>query len=51
VEPGPGVDRLVVEGERGEVLIPLAQDICVNIDVAAHRIVIAPPAGLLELNE
>jgi 16S rRNA processing protein RimM len=51
VEQAPGADRLVVEGERGEVLIPLAQDICVNIDVAARRIVIAPPEGLLELNE
>jgi 16S rRNA processing protein RimM len=51
VEQGPGADRLVVEGERGEVLLPLAQDICVNIDVAGRRIVIAPPAGLLELNE
>jgi 16S rRNA processing protein RimM len=51
VEHGPGVDRLVVEGDRGEVLIPLAQDICVSIDVAARRILIAPPEGLLELNE
>lgn len=51
VEQGPGADRLVVEGERGEVLIPLAQDICVNIDVAGRRVVIAPPEGLLELNE
>jgi 16S rRNA processing protein RimM len=51
VEQGAGADRLVVEGERGEVLIPLALDICVNIDVTARRIVIAPPAGLLELNE
>jgi 16S rRNA processing protein RimM len=51
VEQGPGVDRLVVERGGGEVLIPLAQDICVSIDVAGRRIVIAPPEGLLELNE
>jgi 16S rRNA processing protein RimM len=51
VETGPGGDRLVVEGERGEILVPLARDICVSIDPAARRIVIAPPDGLLELNE
>jgi 16S rRNA processing protein RimM len=41
--------RLVVRGTRGEVLIPLAQEICA-IDVGARRIVITPPDGLLELN-
>jgi 16S rRNA processing protein RimM len=51
VETGPGGDRLVVEGARGEILVPLARDICVSIDPAARRIVIAPPDGLLELNE
>jgi 16S rRNA processing protein RimM len=43
--------RLVVQAERGEVLIPLAVDICTTIDTAAKRIVIAPPSGLLEVNE
>lgn len=42
---------LGVEGGRGEVLIPLAQAICREVDVTARRIVIAPPAGLLEANE
>lgn len=42
--------RLVVEGARGEVLIPLAADICREIDVSGREIVIRPPAGLLELN-
>lgn len=51
VEEGPGVDRLVVSGARGEILVPLARDICVTIDAASRRIVIAPPDGLLELNE
>lgn len=41
--------RLVVRGRRAEVLIPLAQEIC-EIDVAAKRIVVSPPAGLLEVN-
>jgi 16S rRNA processing protein RimM len=51
VESGAGPDRLVIEGTSGEVLVPLARDICVSIDPAARRIIIAPPAGLLELNE
>ena len=46
-----GGHHLVIGGERGEVLIPLAQEICRAIDPAAKRIVIAPPEGLLELNE
>jgi 16S rRNA processing protein RimM len=51
VEEGSGVDRLVVAGRRGEILIPLAAEICVTIDPAARRIVIQPPDGLIELNE
>ena len=51
VERGNGGSRLVVEGGRGEVLIPLAVGICVDIDVGARRIRIDPPEGLLELNE
>jgi 16S rRNA processing protein RimM len=43
--------RLVVATARGEVLIPLAAEICRSVDPAAKRIVIAPPEGLLELNE
>ena len=42
--------RLVVEGPRGEILIPLAAEICREIDAVARRIVIDPPDGLLELN-
>jgi ribosomal 30S subunit maturation factor RimM len=34
----------------GEVLVPLVTSICVSIDVAARRIVIDPPAGLLDVN-
>lgn len=51
VESGPVVDRLVVAGARGEILIPLARDICVTVDPAMRLIVIVPPEGLLELNE
>jgi 16S rRNA processing protein RimM len=45
------MSRLVVAGSRGEVLIPLVAEICPEIDVAGRRIVVAPPPGLLELNE
>jgi 16S rRNA processing protein RimM len=41
-----GVDVLVVEGGRGEVLIPLAP--YVEVDRKARRIVVDPPEGLLE---
>jgi len=50
VEGAAGGTRLVVESKRGELLIPLAEDICPVIDPAAKRIVIAPPEGLLDLN-
>jgi 16S rRNA processing protein RimM len=42
---------LVVDTRRGEVLIPLASEICVAIDPERRTIVIAPPEGLIELNE
>lgn len=51
VEGGAGGSRLVVQGPRGEILVPLAGDICVEIDVGARMIRIDPPEGLLELNE
>lgn len=51
VEGGLGGSLLVVPRGGSEVLIPLAQEICVGIDVAAKRIDVTLPAGLLELNE
>jgi 16S rRNA processing protein RimM len=50
VESGAGVSRLVIDGAGGEILVPLAAHICVEIDVAARTIRIEPPDGLLELN-
>ncbi len=41
-----GVDVLVVEGTRGEKLVPLAP--YVKVDPAAKRIVVDPPEGLLD---
>lgn len=51
VEGGEGCSRLVIRAARGEVLIPLAIDIVPTIDVAARRIVVTPPEGLLDVNE
>jgi 16S rRNA processing protein RimM len=42
--------RLVVEGERGEIQIPMTAGICISVDPAARRIVVDPPEGLVELN-
>src|SRR5476649_154759 len=47
VEGGGGASRLVMNGPRGEILIPLAVDICVEIDVAKRKIRIDAPEGLL----
>jgi 16S rRNA processing protein RimM len=49
-EEVPGTPILVVDSAPGELLIPLAQDICVQIDTAARRIEVVLPEGLRELN-
>jgi ribosomal 30S subunit maturation factor RimM len=41
---------LVVDSAHGEILIPLAQEICVRVDTVARRIDVVLPAGLLDLN-
>lgn len=46
-----GTPILVATTPKGELLIPLAQDICVRIDTASRRIEVALPEGLRELNE
>jgi 16S rRNA processing protein RimM len=51
VEGGAAGSLLAIEAAHGEVLIPLAVDICVDIDVPGKRIRIDPPEGLLDLNE
>ena len=43
--------HLVVRKAGRELLVPLAAEICVEIDAPQRRIVVAPPDGLLELNE
>jgi len=46
-----GTPVLVVDTRTGELLIPLAEDICTRIDVVARRIDVSLPEGLRELNE
>jgi len=46
-----GTPLLVVNTRKGEVLIPLAEDICTNINPAERRIDVLLPEGLRELNE
>jgi 16S rRNA processing protein RimM len=45
-----GTPILVVDSAQGELLIPLAQEICVHVDTAARRIEVILPEGLRELN-
>ena len=45
-----GTPILSLDSPRGELLIPLAQEICVPIDIVARRIEVVLPEGLLELN-
>ena len=51
VDGGVGASLLVVQGARGEVLVPFAASLCPVVDVAARRIQVAAPEGLLEMNE
>ena len=45
-----GVQMLVVEGDAGrEYLIPMAEDICVGIDIEKKLVRVDPPEGLLEM--
>jgi 16S rRNA processing protein RimM len=50
VHLGSGPPLLAVDGKAGEVLVPLAQEICREVDVVAKRIVVTPIEGLVELN-
>ena len=45
-----GTPLLVVDTQQGELLIPLAQEICVRVDVTARRIDAVLPEGLREVN-
>jgi len=45
-----GTPLLAVATRGGELLIPLAEDICTRIDVVARRIEVVLPQGLRELS-
>lgn len=45
-----GTPILVLDSSRGELLIPLAQEICTSVDIVSRRIDVSLPEGLLELN-
>ncbi len=55
IDPGGGNAAgswvLAVATRRGELLIPLAAEICTRIDTAARRIEVQLPEGLTALNE
>ncbi len=44
----PASDLLVVETDRGEVLVPFVRAIVPEVDLAGGRVVLDPPAGLLD---
>ena len=50
-ESQPGTPLLAVDTPSGELLIPLAEDICTRIDTVARRIEVRLPAGLRDSNE
>jgi 16S rRNA processing protein RimM len=45
-----GTPVLAIDTADGELLVPLAQEICTRIDTAARRIEVILPEGLRELN-
>jgi len=48
-EGQPGTPLLAVQTSQGELLIPLAEDICKKIDPTARRIEVQLPEGLRDL--
>ncbi len=44
----PASDLLVLETEHGEVLVPFVAAIVPEVDLAAGRLVLDPPAGLFD---
>ncbi len=50
VEGDGAGSRLIVQIGGEDVLIPLADGICLEVDTARRKIVVEPPDGLLDLN-
>jgi 16S rRNA processing protein RimM len=49
-EDTAGTPLLVIDAPEGELLIPLAQEICTRVDTGARRIDVNLPEGLRDLN-
>jgi 16S rRNA processing protein RimM len=49
IEQGPAHDLWVVEADGREHLVPAVPEIVLDVDLAARRVVIRPPEGLLDL--
>jgi 16S rRNA processing protein RimM len=49
--PGQSNDNYIVEGPRGQVLIPAIEDVIQSVDLEKGEIIIEPIRGLLDLNE
>ncbi len=45
-----GTSVLIIDTANGELLVPLATEICTRIDIASRRIEVRLPEGLRELN-
>ena len=43
-----GNDVYVVEGDRGEILIPAIHEVVLNMDVATGKMIVRPMEGLIE---
>jgi len=50
-ESQPGTPLLAVDTPSGELLIPLAEDICTRIDTAARRVEVRLPEGLRDTDK
>ncbi len=46
-----GNDQLIVEGEKGEYLVPANETICKEVCIAEKRILLDLPPGLIDLNK
>lgn len=47
----PGQDVLAIQSASGEVLLPFIAEFVPEVDIENRKIVVRPPAGLLELNK
>jgi len=48
---GKGNDNYIVQGNKGEILIPAIEDVVKSIDLDKACLIIEPIPGLLDLNQ